>query len=254
VSPLGVLELGECRPAQCFCKGQDLCDPANVGGECVRQVSCSVLEPDCPDYYRCSAALSMCVCDDFPLCGARCDDESECQPRFLCRDQRCELLPCDRHDDCSTDLVCGGDGEERSCSLPGPVEDGAQCDTWADCQSGYCFAGNSCATRCTASDECPSGWWCQLFQPDLFPGQRPICRPESTRCEDNCTAAQWCDNAEQPRCFPDLPPAALEPDAEGAVAEPEPLVQAPVVAEPAGGGAGGGAAFLLPGGDGAAGP
>lgn len=198
--------VGQCQTNACGCTiGEDICVVLGTENACVRPNSeCSVLDTSCVKAYRCNAELSLCVCDDPETCGGGCSETADCAPDRVCDGGRCVTRGCQNNDDCPRNTVCGGPTRDR-CVQPGSKRDFELCREWFECESAYCFANNACATPCDVA-ACEGDLVCQLFAPEDFPGERPICLDQPSDCEPACEAQQYCDNAREPSCQPPLEP------------------------------------------------
>ena len=198
-------EFGQCE-AVCDCQGdQDRCIVSPLEQQCVSTDRCSLLaETDpCANDYTCDVELQFCVCTG-DSCAGTCDAHADCGAGQICEAERCTVTSCADAASCPAGTTCGVVEGERRCVRPGVRADLELCESFADCQSGHCYANNACATPCASNSEClalGNDTSCQRINPAQFFGV-PICSAAAPRCELACSATEFCDNDELlPSCM-----------------------------------------------------
>jgi len=180
----------ECR-ASC---GDVLCAVGQVCGYwgCVPAGACTA--------QRCSSE----ACENDSACGplGRCTNGScssgstpwgdRCTASSDCEEGACVEGIC--QPPCQSDAQCGGngscvaslDGLARGCQSSGAYGFGMSCQLGEDCRTGLCVFTDdqtACTSKCTAADDCPSGWDCRVVD------KRSVCVPGTITVDGGCSTA-----------------------------------------------------------------
>ncbi len=204
----------DCRSAYCFngntcaspcettndCSGGDTCrnfEPQNFPGElAICQATATLCSPVCDADQRCDNAPAN------PRCIPECRVNSDCPQERICMNGQCTTDTCTLSADCPEGSVCGGPVGARTCAQPGAGADGAFCNDWSQCQSGYCFGGTTCETPCSTTQDCPGNTSCQTYQRETYPNEYPVCRSGTSPCDPACASDQRCNTSGTPTCVP----------------------------------------------------
>lgn len=147
--------------------------------------------------------ISGCTGDRPELRGGRCEVNSDCDARLVCRLSRCRK-ECADHRDCGLGLLCLYDESKLgACQL----EDELECTLDSECEDVLVCRGGQCANECAVDRDCPPHsecraeggvMWCDIAEEEAEPCvynsdcEAPLICDDDQRCRPECAEDRDC--------------------------------------------------------------